>query len=412
LIWVFVFPNELYAESEWYFEQANNLKNGLGYIRNGEPSAMWPVGYPLFLSLIYRITPPTAMAAKLANVILLTLDVVLIFGFAWLIVPKHPQALILAAIVTFYPTHIMASSLLATESLYSVLVHLLLLVILIATYRSSVLWWIIAAALAGVITMVRTEGGVLLLLVMMCYIATLYTRDKRFRKLQSIWGVALMVTIFCAIIAPWTIRNWRQIGLFIPVSSTGCMNIWIGNGPDADGGFNWNGNPSVNPAALRPDDTEATWYLRTCDAAIDAVLDDPIRAISLWPRKYLKLWEDDYAIVHWNISGTDHRFGTPEEARLRHTANLYYWLVLILSLIGLVTRTFRRLYGTNGERRQSWTFGYLLSLAYERRKASVMDVWLPAFSCDCPSALVGLHAVLQWNPFSLRHCSNFCPLWR
>src|SRR5262249_24309109 len=39
------------------------------------------------------------------------------------------------------------------------------------------------------------------------------------------------------VVAPWTVRNYLVLGIFVPVSVTGGISLYMGNNPQATGGF-------------------------------------------------------------------------------------------------------------------------------------------------------------------------------
>ena len=55
------------------------------------------------------------------------------------------------------------------------------------------------------------------------------------RKQSSRWlaPVAAVVLVFLLGIAPWTLRNYRAMGKFIPLRSNFGLELWLGNNPDA-----------------------------------------------------------------------------------------------------------------------------------------------------------------------------------
>jgi 4-amino-4-deoxy-L-arabinose transferase-like glycosyltransferase len=331
LAWVLFIPNGLYADSEWYFEQGVNLANNQGYLRQGVPTALWPVGYPFFLSLVFRLTGPTVAAGQFANVLLLGVDVALIAWLAWLAAGSRLVALGTAAVVALAPTHIVAAGLIATEPLYAVLIHAQLLLLALALRRQRTGLWLLNGVWAGLTAYVRSEAFLLLGVVLLFYGLTNrpLLRARRLALAAAIAAAALVV------ILPWGVRNTVQLGLRTPFSTNSCMNLWIGNNSDATGGFYWPRDPAVNPAVLRAEDTEQSWYQRACAAAVDAIRSDPLAAVRLWPQKMLHLWENDQSIVYWayrSAYGDDWAARTVWPFRL---ANLYYFAVLGLGLIGI-----------------------------------------------------------------------------
>ena len=120
LVWIDFYPTVPYAESQWYFEKASELADGLGYVYDQtmfKPTAAWPVGYPLFLSLLFRIMAPSLVVAKLANV---ALAEVIVFLTAWLAQRKFDRRIgsISALLMATLPGLIVYSSLLQSDMLF------------------------------------------------------------------------------------------------------------------------------------------------------------------------------------------------------------------------------------------------------------------------------------------------------
>jgi hypothetical protein len=124
--------------------------------------------------------------------------------------------------------------------------------------------------------------------------------------------------------------------MFVPLSTTGCMNIWIGNTEGADGGYFWPHDSAINPTVLRPSDNEQTWYRRTCQAAIAALSEKPLRTIRLLPQKIIKLWAHDHDLVYWNFAGALQEFPQRQVDLSYWLADGYYWVILGLALAAFV----------------------------------------------------------------------------
>ncbi len=370
LYWVLVFPSLPYADSVWYYEQARNLAQGEGYRYHGAPTAIWPVGYPFFLSLVFRLSGPSLLSAKITNVLLLTLDLLLIFVFAGLASKDSKVAFLTSLIVIFSPSHIVASGLVVTEPLFACLVHGSLIVLLLAVERKNAILWVLQGVLVGLVAYVRPEGSVLLVVVLLCC-------HKTLRPLRTVRGILLPLMIVLSsilVLAPWAIRNWAQLGMFIPVSTTGCMNLWVGSSPMADGGFFAPPDPSVNPTILRENDTEQTWYTRSCQAAFRLIADDPLRVIWLWPRKIFKLWKDDHDLVYWNVVKTSWPVSQQQADRVSALADTYYIAALALGIAGLCQWFAQRLVYSRDESRSA--SGYWVSVVVI---ACFTLVYLPFF---------------------------------
>ncbi|MCL6446381.1 MAG: hypothetical protein K6T83_23525, partial [Alicyclobacillus sp.] len=77
----FVHPPQQY-DFLWYYTHAVSLLRGQGYTMYGHYTAYWPIGYPFFLSLLFRVTGPTVMAGLAANVVISLIIVSLVYALA------------------------------------------------------------------------------------------------------------------------------------------------------------------------------------------------------------------------------------------------------------------------------------------------------------------------------------------
>jgi hypothetical protein len=331
LAWVQFIPSGLYADSEWYFEQGVNLAGNGGYIYQGAPSALWPVGYPFFLSLVFRIAGATVEAGRWANVLLLGVDLALIAWLAYLASASHRLALWTTVVVALAPTHIVAAGVLATEPLYAVLIHAQLVLLALALRRQHTGLWLLNGIWAGLTAYVRPESIALLGVVLLFYRAT----NRPVIRTRTLTGAGAIFIAAVIVIIPWAARNWVQLGILTPFSTNSCMNLWIGNNPDATGGFYWPRDPAVNPAVLRPDDTEQSWYQRACAAAYSAISSDPLAAVRLWPQKLYHLWKNDESIAYWAYRSAYGEEWAAQSLWALRIANIYYFAVLGLGLIGI-----------------------------------------------------------------------------
>jgi hypothetical protein len=84
----------------------------------------------------------------------------------------------------------------------------------------------------GYATITRTVGILLFpLLIYIKYKSATFNNRKMFN-----WGVNLAFGT-AIVVLPWTIRNYVQFNKFILVSNNGGVNFWMGNNPNAYGGF-------------------------------------------------------------------------------------------------------------------------------------------------------------------------------
>jgi len=96
-----------------YDQLAWRLAEGKGYVDEfGEPTAFYAIGWPFFLSLVYRVFGHSLVAAGVVNALLGVGAVILTYAIARHLLDR-PVALIAAALVAINPTLILYSSTIA-----------------------------------------------------------------------------------------------------------------------------------------------------------------------------------------------------------------------------------------------------------------------------------------------------------
>jgi hypothetical protein len=237
-----------------------------------------------------------------------------------------------------------------------------LILILLAVRTQKKILWVFNGVWAGLQAYIRPEAIVMLVIVLFGYTLANVLRSKPDRRVAQAETAALasapqialsqksvskgrmhhlLIALFIVLgalltVTPWTVRNWVRLGMFVPLSTTGCMNIWIGNTEGADGGYFWPQDPAINPTVLRPGETEQTWYRRSCQAAMAALSEEPLRTLRLWPQKIIKLWAHDHDLVYWNFAGAAQQFPQRFVDFVYWLADLYYWVILCLAIAAVL----------------------------------------------------------------------------
>lgn len=276
---------------------AQRLAEGKGYVDEfGEPTAFYAIGWPFFLSVIYRIFGHSLIAAGLINALMGVGAVILVYAISRYLLNRR-TALIATSLVAINPTLILYSSTHGTESLF-------VLEILLVT-------WLVMRALKGQRTMelvligILTGFAILTRPVAVCVPlgagVAFYALDRR-DFLRVSLKVLIIVVITAAVVIPWIARNTLTVST-TTLQTSGGVNLWIGNNPQATGGLM---PPPAIPglsAGARPgagpDATEAEANSAYTSAAIDSLLANPVRAITLIPSKMFQLWAGHrHAVTH------------------------------------------------------------------------------------------------------------------
>ncbi len=213
-----------------YHEYGLHLaQEGRYYIINHGPQVAWhgmemfsyrPPGYPFFLAGIYSVLGDRPQAALVAQALLDTLTVLLVFLLARFYLPENPSLLValLYALAPFYVPMIM------TEVLFIFLLMLNLLHWSRASEFRS-----LAQALFGLAfgAAVLTRPATIIFAPLVAFLL-LWPRDhsgwKKRALALAVWGIGA-----AAVIAPWLIREYRVHGRFVFITSNGGRTFFDGN---------------------------------------------------------------------------------------------------------------------------------------------------------------------------------------
>ncbi len=230
------------ADFLWYFDRASDLANGKGYYWMGQATAYWPIGWPFFLSLIFRVTGPSVIVGLVLNAVLSTVIVGLIYVVTRQIFGRTFYAMAAAIIYSLLPSQIIWNSVLGSEEIFTAL--LLLSVVLYIRQRRDAQrfpWWIACSGLIlGFACDVRP--------IPLAFPAFVFLYEwlvMRNRVVQALWrAVVLFVGMFLTIL-PVTIRNKIALHHWVLVSTNGGTNLF--QGIHTNGGYWWSYNPYLNP---------------------------------------------------------------------------------------------------------------------------------------------------------------------
>lgn len=194
-----------------------------------EPYTVPPL-YPYLLAGIHALSGGSILAARLFQALLGGVACVVTCLLGWRLFDRKVG--VAAGVITalygplvFYDVRLLTS----------VLVVLLHLLALLATVRAVDRpgWhrWLLCGLAVGVAALARPTTWPFFLLVVVAWILVSTARRRR-------WGPGL-AALACLIlgtllpIAPVTARNHAVSGEFVPISTLGGMNLYIGNNPDA-----------------------------------------------------------------------------------------------------------------------------------------------------------------------------------
>lgn len=235
--WVVGLDAPLKGDEGDYHAIATHLAAGQGFVSVEEtPTARRPPAYPLFLSLLYRVTGPEPAAGRIAQVMLSVLVVWLTMRVTrtWFGEAASVWAGWFAALNPFL---IFLSGYLLTENLY--LVFLLGALALASTPAAFVEKSWRRAAMTGLLlgcaALTRPSGVPMLewtlIAVLLFGVATWKRRVAR---------VAVAGAVFLMILTPWLVRNMRTVGGAV-LTTHGGITFYQGNNAAVANTPQWRG---------------------------------------------------------------------------------------------------------------------------------------------------------------------------
>lgn len=242
-----------------------------------------------FTPFVKLFGAPAIVPLRLAQAILLVVQIGLMAVCARLNFRKESAALIACCIGAVYPFFLFYQGLLLSETLFDTL--------LIAGF-AALFWW-------------RQRGcriDVALVVACLCFAAATMTKATLTVLPPLLLGVtawsaganwkrtaAVLVAASCAygaFLSPWWIRNAALFGTFVPFSTSSALNLYVGNNPhNFNAGIDWSSD--VEPevfARIQAIPDELARQRAFSERARDYIKAEPAAFLRLAAKKFLRFW--------------------------------------------------------------------------------------------------------------------------
>lgn len=240
LAYIIFFPTVIWGDADAYNAMAIGLIEGNGY--GGGTSSYWPPGQPFFLAAIYTVFGYNLQIAYIFEALISSLTCIVIYYIGKTVLNKK-IGIISSLIAALYPTFIIYSGSLNTETLFIFLFTLSIIGILKIHEDPSAKNILIAGVSFGLAILVRPAILGLIPFILIWMLLSSKDRKRDLIKFIAIFLIAITV------VSPWTIRNYNVHHEFVLVSTNGGVNFWIGNNREATGTYKWTNmtnNPIIN----------------------------------------------------------------------------------------------------------------------------------------------------------------------
>jgi hypothetical protein len=326
-----------------YFQRAISLADrGVYEAIPGRPDASYPPGYPLLLSLFFRLPVDRLVAAKMVNIALGMLAVILVALITKDLFDRG-ASLIAAVIYAANPRSILSCGLLASENLFIPLILLWVFFSIHEKHRMSTRMSLLSGFLLGLATLTRSVSWLLVI----PWIAWLFIRKIPTRKLLV--NVAVFLIAQSVVLLPWSLRNAHVLGSGIFLTTTAGINLFIGNNPASSGQwYPWlDDMQQVDPYFSERSIVEQDKIART--TAADWIFKNPLQAGLMYLKKWGLIFYGENFVLETSIFGRqlsppwpavdvlgDNSAFVPYRGLLGFIVNGYYWVLLMLGVIGVI----------------------------------------------------------------------------
>ncbi len=242
---------------------------------DGNPTMDRPPGYPAAIAVAY-VVAERPVAVKIENAIVLALAV-LVLGMLARRLTERSEALV-PYMVLAYPLILYAATVLYPQVLGCLLLGIVVLLLTTEQLRAGAV--VLAGICYGILILAIPYFTLLLPLVSLCILL----RNGSIRQLQFKPAI-LMFVVSLAVVAPWTVRNYRQFHVLVPVSANNGKNLFIGNSPISTPTSGRTADVMPLCKGVHPGMTEYDFDATMRDCAIDWITHNPAAAARLYGGK-------------------------------------------------------------------------------------------------------------------------------
>jgi hypothetical protein len=272
-------------ETDW----ANYHRLAVLIADSGPQFAEVATGWPMLLAIPYRVFGPEPILGEVLNAGAGVATAVIAFVLARRAFGR-PAGAAAGATVAVFPSHVLMTVVLASETVFALLIAVAALLALVALRRGGTAPWLAVGLVLGVGQYVRPAGVILL-----AAFAVLPWLASARRPVAS--GAAVVVA-FLVVLAPVVAWNRSEgAGWSVTTSRQGNWNLLVGLNQEHDGHYN------TDDAALVGGERGTREFdVRAGALARERLLADPAGAVALAVRKFPLLWGPDRYAAYWAVA--------------------------------------------------------------------------------------------------------------
>lgn len=333
LVWALLVPVIPQSDAGMYDGFARELLAGHGYVfPGGGPTAYWPVGASALYAVAYKLFGTGGLGVAIFNIAMGTAMAGAGYGIARARFGDR-AGLIAGLLIACWPVWIEFATVPNSE-MPCVLLLMLAILLRVAPNPDAP-----AAGAAGSRNDARPHWLIRNILAAACLAGSAYMRPIVMPLFVALplfdwlrhrdWRRAaldLVATLLVAavVIGPWAMRNKALFGHAVPVSTNFGANLWMGNNPQAYGGY------MPLPRIDIANEVERDQYFKK--TAVDFIKAHPGRYLALTAHRIPLSLDRESIGVAWNSLGLPRASLLP----LKALSSAYWLAVLLLGIVGFV----------------------------------------------------------------------------
>jgi 4-amino-4-deoxy-L-arabinose transferase-like glycosyltransferase len=326
ILWVWQYPAPQRSDQATYFALARGLVESHRYGFSNGGLAYWPPGYPLFLACWFFVCGLRPWVPLLANVCLFGCTLVAVDRLT-LRIGGNSSARLATLILVPWPTMVMIAGFAGKELLVVPLLCLVLLTYSRALDSPSSFGGLAISSLSGLVLgiMSLTQPSFLLFVFVLLAYDYICSRNLLHAGVRAVF----VVIALCAVVVPWTFRNHRVLGVWVPISTNGGDVFYRANNSFSTGAYTPRGEQSLD------DLDEVSRGKLGFHLGVEWIRAHPAEFLVLGVRKqYLFLGDDAQGAFETLKRGLS--IGGLRYMLWKALSNLYWWCVWILIFLMII----------------------------------------------------------------------------
>ncbi|VAW65919.1 Permease of the drug/metabolite transporter (DMT) superfamily [hydrothermal vent metagenome] len=316
ILWIVFIPTIPVSDPAEYLSLGISLSENYSYT-----SEYRAVGYPFFLAVLHFITGNVETIGLIANLVFNMIIIIITMKIIIELTDSTLTAKLTSLLMVFFPDFIASSGVFAVEPLFTVLLlsgTLLLIQKKCVLLRYSILLGVLFSFAAFVKP----------LFVASFFIPPVIMLIMKYRIADIVKSSLIITLTMFIVIAPWTARNFHVMDEFVPIAPLAGTNLYMGNNPNATGGYYQYDHSIVDHIEPRAKKDKAL-----VKAAVTYIIENPVKFIAMMPYKLYLTYYRDSSMIDWALQKTSRPIPDKTKPLITIFNEIYYHIILLLSLI-------------------------------------------------------------------------------